>query len=292
MAGRQRALKIEIPSPGQDSPRFARVGVIAVVGFAIGIVWPRLAGVHLVPSPPTDNVATPAAVASSAVAAAHPAPPAPKLAKQKARAEDRALLVEVKQPQVISCRDSQDRRHSSCDAVDFDRVARARLQALATCPATATAHGTLSVGFTLDFDKQKITDFQAGKSTTLPAAEAHSLLACAKKQFADAQLTGIDHKFSQYTVFYLVDFLAPEKKKTETGDAGAPALKGVERASGQATVSWPVALIRQAPRDGKIVARILRGTRVVVVAKRNDWYQVKYGSSNEEGWVYKAAIGL
>jgi Bacterial SH3 domain len=290
VATRQRALKIEVPESGQDRPRFARVGVIAVIGFAIGIVWPRLAGVRLVPNPPADDGNTPAAAFSSAAAEEKPAPPTAKLATQEARAEDRALFVEVKQPQVIGCRDAQDNRHSSCDAVDFDRVARARLQALATCPATVNAHGTLSVGFTLDFDKQKITDFEAGKSTTLPASEAQSLIDCAKKQFDGTTLAGIDHKFSRYTVFYLVDFLAPEKKQAT--DAGAATPSGVEQASGQATVSWPVALIREAPRDGKVVARLMRGTRVVVAGKKDDWYQVKYGANNDEGWVYKSAIGL
>lgn len=288
--GRQHALKIEVPSSGQDRPRFARVGIIAVVGFAIGIIWPRLAGMRLVPTPPTHQKQAPAAVASSAAPPVQPAPAPAKLAKQRARAEDRAALVEVKQAQVLSCRDDQDHRHSSCDAVDFDRVARARLQALASCPTAATAHGTLSVGFTLDFDKEKIVDFEVGKSTTVPVAEAQRLLECAKQQFADATLNGIDHKYARYTVFYFVDFLAPKKKAS--ADAGAAPLSGVEPASGQATVSWPVALIRQAPRDGKIVARIMRGTRVLVIGKKNNWYQVKYGTSGNQGWVYRTAIGL
>ena len=48
-------LKVEVPKPGADRPEFGRVGVIAGVGFAIGIAWPWLAGVRLVPSPPADE---------------------------------------------------------------------------------------------------------------------------------------------------------------------------------------------------------------------------------------------
>src|SRR5215207_4373340 len=61
MAQRQAGLRIEVPKPGDDKPRIGRVAVITIVGFAIGVIWPRLAGVKLVPSAPTDvGEATPA----------------------------------------------------------------------------------------------------------------------------------------------------------------------------------------------------------------------------------------
>ena len=58
-------------------------------------------------------------------------------------------------------------------------------------------------------------------------------------------------------------------------------------------MSWDVALVRSGPsRDGKVVARVLSGTRVVVVGKNADWYQIKYDAKGSQGWVYRTAIGM
>ena len=43
---------------------------------------------------------------------------------------------------------------------------------------------------------------------------------------------------------------------------------------------------------GAVVARILRGTRVVVTGRKDDWYRVKYDAKGSEGWVFKTAIGM
>jgi SH3-like domain-containing protein len=66
----------------------------------------------------------------------------------------------------------------------------------------------------------------------------------------------------------------------------------VIEASGRATVGWQVALIRNEPRKGEVVARILSGTNVVVTGRNGDWYRVKYDGKGNEGWVYRSAIGL
>src|SRR5947207_701354 len=42
---RPRSLRVDVPKPNQDRPELRRVGVIAAAGFAIGIVWPWIAGV-------------------------------------------------------------------------------------------------------------------------------------------------------------------------------------------------------------------------------------------------------
>ena len=55
VARRERSLKVEVPKPEQDKPELGRVGIIAAAGFAIGVAWPWLAGVRLVPSPPNDE---------------------------------------------------------------------------------------------------------------------------------------------------------------------------------------------------------------------------------------------
>ena len=64
-------------------------------------------------------------------------------------------------------------------------------------------------------------------------------------------------------------------------------------ASGRATVSWDVALVRSQPaRDGEVRARVLNGTRVVVTGKSGDWFRIKYDARGNQGWVYRTAIGM
>ncbi len=46
-------LTVHIPTRDDDHPSWMRVGIIAVVGFAIGVAWPKLAGVKLGPNAPS-----------------------------------------------------------------------------------------------------------------------------------------------------------------------------------------------------------------------------------------------
>ncbi len=100
----------------------------------------------------------------------------------------------------------------------------------------------------------------------------------------------MQHKLSSYTVFYVAEFLVPGTDATDATGAGAA--PDVAPASGSATVAWEAAIIRESPKDGQVVARILRGTRVVVTGKKDDWYRIKYDAKGSEGWVYRSAIGL
>ncbi len=52
---RRQPLKIEVPDQKQETLRFGRVGLIVTAGFAIGILWPRVAGFKLVPSVPSPD---------------------------------------------------------------------------------------------------------------------------------------------------------------------------------------------------------------------------------------------
>ncbi|MDQ2647405.1 MAG: SH3 domain-containing protein, partial [Myxococcota bacterium] len=66
---RRKPLRIEVPR--EDRPRFGRVGVIALIGFAVGVSWPHLAGVRIVPRAPT-----PASEAANDELSGAPAPTA------------------------------------------------------------------------------------------------------------------------------------------------------------------------------------------------------------------------
>src|SRR5215471_10344619 len=93
LARRDRSLRVEVPRPEQDKPELGRVGVIAAAGFVIGIAWPWLAGVRLVPSPPTEETveavasAAPPPSASAAAVPAAPSASAPVGPAQKTDAE-------------------------------------------------------------------------------------------------------------------------------------------------------------------------------------------------------------
>lgn len=294
----EKGVRIEVPSPGQDRLRLGRVGIIAAVGFVIGIVWPRLAGVQLVPSAPVEdsNAAVASAEPSASAAAKHKKPPpAAKVAEVKKKRKDLDQRIRVHDDEVItSCVDADGRRHEHCDTIKFGDVARPRIRALAECEAAQDEKGTLSIGFDVDFDKKQITDITSGKSTTLSGHAVHELLKCAKKEFEDAPLDGIVHHYSSYSVYFLADLLVPgHKEEKKTSGAEASSVPDVTKANGSATVSWNVALIRDAPgKDGNRIARLLRGTRVIVTGRKGDWYRVKYDAKDNEGWVYKAAIGM
>jgi hypothetical protein len=59
-----------------------------------------------------------------------------------------------------------------------------------------------------------------------------------------------------------------------------------------AQVEWDVAIVRDAPKSGKVVARLPRGTTLRVGLPKDGWWPVKYGDGyTNDGWVYGGAIG-
>jgi hypothetical protein len=302
MSRRQPALRVDIQNQGNVPLRLGRVGVIALVGFGVGIAWPRLAGVRLVPELPQapgssnpdlsgapDEAATRAKTTSSASAApAAPPPPDPVAPGVQPPV--------VGEAQVTSCRDAGGGKIASCDAVDFDRVARSRLSSLEECEGIKKISGTLSIGFELDFTTERVTRVTSGKATTVDENELEALLGCYRRSFSNVSLVGIPHEHQRYTVFYRIEL------KSAGSDADAPGAAAsssatppvnVTPASGVATVSWDTALVRAAPdRESKVVARVLSGTRVGVTGRSGDWYRVKYDAKGREGWVFRTSIGM
>jgi hypothetical protein len=299
VARREQALKVEIPTSDADRLKLGRVGLLAFGGFVLGIAWPRLAGVTLVPSPPldeqtqaaaeppADESAAPAAAAPPASAAAAPVAPAPPPTAD-------VLVVQVGKATITSCRDARGRTEQ-CGAADFDSVLRAPLEALSGCRAAGGARGTLSLGFEVDFENKKISDLKSGKSTTLGNQTTGALTACAKERLDTVKLDGVAHDHPEYTVYYSIE-ISPNEGQTAAAAAeptsAATSEGDIVAASGRATVSWQVALIRAEPKEGEVVARVLNGTRVVVTGRKGEWYRVKYDAKGNEGWVYRTAIGL
>jgi hypothetical protein len=200
----------------------------------------------------------------------------------------------VSEPQFVACRANGKKSKGECDAIEFDRLARPHIQAMASCAGADAMVGLLSLGFDLDFESQTVKAVKTGKSTTLSPSQADALLACEKKEFEGVSLVGIAHKHEAYSIFYRVEFpKAAAANGGEPAESASVASADVTEATGHATVAWDVALVRSTPsRDGAVVARVLQGTRITVTGRRGDWYRIKYDVKGSVGWVYRTAIGM
>ncbi len=114
------------------------------------------------------------------------------------------------------------------------------------------------------------------------------MLACANAALAGAGLASIAHDYSRYTVAYGLTFFSDSQPAgTASGVASATGT-----ADGTALVEWEMAIVRDAPKTGKVVARLQRGTALRVGSAKDGWYPVKYGDGYaSDGWVYRGAIG-
>jgi hypothetical protein len=294
MSRRQAALKVEVPRAPQLPVRLGRIGIIAAVGFVVGITWPRLAGVRLVPELPVPSASAPDLSgapedppAASALASGTPAPAKPERPEPLAPGAQPPVVGDA---QVTSCRDAGGGKIATCDSVDFDRVARDRLSNLDDCGTARKVSGVLSIGFELDFTTERVGRIVSGKGTSLDDEALKAVLDCYRESFANVSLTAIPHEHQRYTVFYRIELTAAPPEPSAAPSAASLA---VTPASGNATVSWETALVHATPeKDGKVVARVLSGTRVAVTGRSGDWYRVKYDARGREGWVFRTAIGM
>lgn len=305
----ERPLDIEIPRPGSETPVWSRVGLIAVAGFVVGMAWPRLAGIKIGPSVPADlrvAVDSPAKGSSSAAArasapvahgSASAVPPAPSASDNppEGAAANQELVV-VGPGKISKCSDKKDKKIDDCEKLLFDPIAIKRLRELARCPSALGLSGKLSIGFEVNFDKKEV-QVKAKKGSSLPSSTVAGVIQCAGREFSNVSLEEVPHKHRHYTLVYGVTFYPPGKHpegaaQGETTDAEpvAGATTAESEASGTATISWDTALLRKDPKDGEVVARIVRGTKVKIVGKQNDWYKIESGP--KAGWVYRGAIGL
>jgi hypothetical protein len=275
-----RKVSIEIPKREEETTRFGHIAVIAVVCFVIGVSWPFLAGVKLVPNAPSDQSAVPLDPAPASSNS-----PAVAAAAEPARSKE--PNVEIEKTTVISCHDERGRKQNRCDTPDLQETLFARFKALAHCKAGID--GKLSLGLKLDFEKNKVVDVVQGKSTTLESGVVDELLACAKTELSTVSLAGIDHLQQRYLIFYVLGFvpagaLLPER-------AAAPL--AIVPANGSGTVVFESAMVRdRADSTGKIVTRLLYGTRVFITGRVGDWYEIKYDSKGHKGFVHQNSLGV
>ena len=311
MAKKPGAMVVDVPTAAADQPSWLRVGVFAVIGFVVGVGWPRIAGVRLGPS-------APAPVADQAQSGARPNDPPPSLPASvaavspsgvsnaanaaSAGVESGGGTVEVKHGVVLSCTtDTGERlKGGDCGKVDFDSIALPKLKKMAQCPTADVMDGKLSVLFALDFESNKVR-VDLGRSTTVENKDTFAT--CLRNQFDNVSLGALGHDQQRYMVSYSLHF-APRGSVTPAagGSESTPAAAqmptpttptaAADVGGDSAEVVWQVAIVRDAPRTGATVARLPRGTTVRLAGGQEGWFKIHYGQTfQSEGWVYRGAIG-
>jgi hypothetical protein len=171
----------------------------------------------------------------------------------------------------------------------LDALVSPRLRKLGSCPAARGAAGKLRLVLRLDF-VHGTTGVELGHGrSSVPDAEA--LLACARSDLAGTPVASVTHDNARYAVAYPVTFTTAPFAESSAG-AAPLAQAGGAASDAPAFVQWDAAIIRDAPRTGKVLARLPRGTTLRVGTVSDGWYPVKYGEKYaSEGWVVRGAIG-
>jgi hypothetical protein len=298
-------LTVQIPGPTEDRPSWTRVGVIAAIGFIVGVAWPRLAGVRMGPSVPESATASVAAVAppsdpATALPAAATPPastgvPAVVVAPAPTASVATTANLNVGHGVVFACKtaDGDSLKGGECGGLPgLDGIIMPRLRKLADCPEAAGNNGKLHLVVHVDFPRGGVgVDLGRGHGVSSPDA----LLACAKSAMSGVGLGGVAHENARYSVAYSVTF-AGEGAAAPSASASASArtagASSGEGAEGTAQVVWEVAIVRDAPKTGKVVARLQHGAELHLGTAKDGWYPVKFGDGfTSDGWVYRGAIG-
>jgi hypothetical protein len=197
---------------------------------------------------------------------------------------------------VFGCKtaDGDSLKGGECGSLPgLDGIIMPRLRKLAECPEAAGASGKLHLVVHVDFPRGGLgVDLGRGHGVSSPDA----LLACAKTAMSGAGLGGVPHDNPRYSVAYSVTFTG-EPAGAPSASAAASARTGVgggggDAAEGTAQVIWEVAIVRDAPKTGKVVARLQHGAELRLGAVKDGWYPVKFGDGfTSDGWVYRGAIG-
>ncbi|HEX3346138.1 MAG TPA: hypothetical protein VHS09_16255, partial [Polyangiaceae bacterium] len=206
-----------------------------------------------------------------------------------------AASVNVGHGVVFACKtsDGDALKGGDCGSLPgLDGIIMPRLRKLAECPEAAGASGKLHLVVHVDFPRGGLgVDLGRGHGVSSPDA----LLACAKADMGGAGLSGVAHDNPRYSVAYSVTFAGGDAASVPSASASAPTRAGAaggDAAEGSAQVVWEVAIVRDAPKTGKVVARLQHGAELRLGPVKDGWYPVKFGDGfTSDGWVYRGAIG-
>jgi hypothetical protein len=288
-AGKNRVLvtaTVEPPVAETQRPNMGRLMAVLAVCFALGLAWPIAGGLVLTQRPPGSSPpkvieaeaeslpdGEPGA-ASPVVAAMHAAP----LAMENAP-------VHVDKRVVQSCEGNAGEALARCDAPNLEGALEAPLAKLGSCAQARGISGVLSLGMYVDFSRGHITRVKPGQSTTLSQEQTAMLLGCAEENIVGATLDDVTHAHARYWVYHVLRFMPPGSPAD-----GAPG--EVVHASGQATIGWKAAIVREGPSSqAPVAARLGYGTRISVTGRTGDWYRIERAGT-PLGWVHRDALGL
>jgi hypothetical protein len=114
-------------------------------------------------------------------------------------------------------------------------------------------------------------------------------MTCAEEEIVGTLLDDVEHEHGRYWLYFRLRFLPPGSP-IDPATAAAPL--EVVQASGQGTIGWTTAIVRDAPSPkGKVEARLSYGTRINVTGRTGDWYRIEHGGQRL-GWVHRKAIGM
>lgn len=305
-------LPVELPTAAEDKPSWLGVGVVAAIGFVVGVAWPRAAGVRFAPHAPGTQAAPQAESATSTQAAN--AALAPK-AKAEAAGPGAAASLESPPPSrapsaatpiaaggagtpvtvkaikgnVLSCRNAagESLKGRECGlSAGLDGFAKARLERLERCPALVGKSGKLSVVVTADYAAGNAFA-ELGKSTSI--GDAAAVAQCVRGVFQGTRLDGVKHQNVREVVAYSAQVDGGATASPDAPSADVPAAVVQPAVSPTAPVTWEVALVRDAPKTGAVIARLPRGTQVELGESQGGWYRITSG--DVKGWVYRGALG-
>jgi len=315
---------LRIERPKSDSPRLpltvAGVLICGALGYqgAKSVPWPRemesgagLMGA-LEPASPPAAPETPDAGRVVVPTVVDTTPRAP---------------VRVNAGALQGCGDGEetDLAPSSCDApAAVEAALRSRLtEVLSRCPSAMEAardpSRMLSIGLRVDRPRRRLAVL-LGRSSSV--ADRLSYVACVREQMGPMEaLWALPAAHPRYLYYFVARFgplgasdvvapapapapavaptpapapaLAPTPAPA-AAPTGLPSVQDLQRmrSLGPATVTWSVAIIRDAPRTGAIVGRLVQGTEVEIVDHRGGWYAVRWGRSGTNvGWTFRTAIG-
>ncbi|MBV9947023.1 MAG: hypothetical protein JOZ69_09255 [Myxococcales bacterium] len=274
-AGSQPPAESAAPSQAAASPPSAAPAVLAVT------------------EPPAVSAATAAPQRPEPPAAEQPSAPGASPPPPGPATPAGPPAVNVSTGAILSCKNAGGDLLKSADCgkvTALDAVVARRLRRLADCPDAVDAAGKLSLVLHVDFP-HGLLGVELGRAHTVRPAEA--LAMCARSDVNGAPLASIPHDFPRYTVAYTVSFTPGARAAAPPPPAPVAAARPAgEAANDEAPIAWDVGLVRDAPKTGKILARLPRGSLVRLGPVRDGWYPVRYGEGfTSEGWLYRGALG-